>query len=142
MRKTITNDGILESARKAADAANWQGYIEANGGLGCKRGNRPVKLAKIVNEAANRYGEDIIKIIGVMANTKVETRLEGWKLQKAEPEEAEPKVDAQCEVAVCSLSSDNCAPWRSDNNCTEGNIIANFKEHNCNNPRDVFNNSA
>ncbi|RLV58368.1 replication endonuclease [Parashewanella curva] len=118
-RQAITNDDILERARKAADAANWQGYIEANGGLCCKRGNRPVKLAKIVNEAANRYGEDIIKIIGVIADAKIETRLEGWELQRAEPEKTEPKVDVQCEEPVCSLSSDSCAPWRSDNNCTE-----------------------
>ncbi|MCL1077114.1 replication endonuclease [Parashewanella spongiae] len=142
LRKAIVKDDVLERARKAADAANWQGYIEANGGLGCKRGNRPVKLAKIVNEAANRYGEDIIKIIGVMANTKVETRLEGWKLQKAEPENTEAKVDAQCDEAVCSLSSDNCASWRSDNNCTEGIAFANFEEQQRHNSLAVFHDSG
>ncbi|WP_165905128.1 replication endonuclease [Parashewanella curva] len=118
-RQAITNDDILERARKAADSANWQGYIEANGGLDCKQGNRPVKLAKIVNEAANRYGEDIIKIIGVMAVKKVQTRLEGWELHKPQVENSKAEREAMISDALRSLSSGSCAPWRSDNNCTE-----------------------
>ncbi len=45
LHEQITNDDILERARKAADSANWQAYIEANGGIKCKRDARPVKLA-------------------------------------------------------------------------------------------------
>ena len=142
LRKAIPNDEILEHARKAADAANWQGYIEANGGLGCKRGARPVKLAKIVNEAANRYGEDIIKIIGVMADVKAETHLEGWEIHKPKTEIVEPNVDGEAENAVCSLSSDSCAPWRSDNNCTGEIVHATQKEQKYEKHQFIFDSSS
>ena len=119
LQKAITQDGgILEKARKAADAADWQGYIEANGGLDCKRGDRPVKLAKIIDPAANCYGEDIFRIMGVRARVTAKTRLEGWELRRPKAEIVETDDDNKREDLLDSISSGSCVPWSSDNNCT------------------------
>ncbi|MGB0895332.1 MAG: replication endonuclease [Parashewanella sp.] len=123
LKQAVVNDETLERARKSADAANWESYTEAMGGTFCKRADRPVQLAKLVNEAANQYGEDITKIMGVMATATAKTRLEGWEIRtpsNCPSQQPQPSPeDAAFAVALASKSGDNRAPWSTYNNCTE-----------------------
>jgi len=76
--------GALESARKAADAGDFAGYIQAQGGPVLDRKERPVKLAKVINEKLNRYGEQIgEQIFGVMCGPLVvASRVHQWQIQR------------------------------------------------------------
>ncbi|RLV57952.1 replication endonuclease [Parashewanella curva] len=118
LKQVIPDDEVLEMARKAADSADWQGYIEANGGIDCKRCQRPVKLAKTINSASGRYDEDITKIFGVMATRSIQSRLDGWELREYGSESQIIYKPVSSPNLAFPLSSDSCAPWRSDNNCT------------------------
>ena len=119
LREAVTNDEILERARKAADAANWQSFIENMGGVKCPRADRPVQLAKVVNQAASKYGEDVQKVMGVVATATAQTRIEGWEIRSPKTETANSTDELQFEDAASSLSHGSGAPWSSDNNCTE-----------------------
>ncbi|HEW9976678.1 TPA: replication endonuclease [Shewanella algae] len=114
LREPCDWDDILEDARSAADTSNWQRYIEVMGGAFCPRELRPVQLAKTVSEQANQYGEDVIKIMGVLSSeshTPLHTRLEGWQISR---------YGLGHEGDTALPSGDSRAPWSSDNNCTQG----------------------
>ena len=118
IKHSINNDEVLETARKAADSADWQGYIAANGGIICERRQRPVKLAKTVEKSSSRYGEDVSKIFGVIATCSVQSRLEGWELHQYQTESQIHINTPSSPNMVFHVSSDSCVPWRTDNNCT------------------------
>ncbi|NRB24058.1 replication endonuclease [Shewanella sp.] len=121
LREEVEGDEILERARAACDGSNWQRYIEIMGGACCKRADRTVILAKVVNDAANQYGEDVSKIMGVMSrenHTPFNTRIDGWEI-RAPRDNCEPDAfDLALDCSFDSKSDDNRAPWSSDNNCT------------------------
>ncbi|WP_162618008.1 replication endonuclease [Shewanella halifaxensis] len=127
LREAIDYDDVLELARNASDHSNWQRYVEAMGGTFCKRADRPIQLSKVVNEAANLYGEDITKIMGVMSmSNAVQTRLEGWEIRKPTHNDSQDKAPVSADDAAFALavdfdskSGDSRAPWSSDNNCTQ-----------------------
>ncbi|GIU13010.1 replication endonuclease [Shewanella sp. MBTL60-007] len=131
LREAIDYDDVLELARNASDHSNWQRYVEAMGGTFCKRADRPIQLSKVTNEAANLYGEDITKIMGVMSmSNAVQTRLEGWEIRKPTHNDSQDKAPVSADDAAFALavdlafdvslkSGDSRAPWSSDNNCTQ-----------------------
>ncbi|WP_323981052.1 replication endonuclease [Aeromonas media] len=118
-------DRVLELARHAARNARWGDFINAMGGIDAPRKEHLIRLSKRMDEAANKYGEDVIKLLGVITdvgNTAV-TRTEGWKIVRkgaAVPGLGEQREHAVGERSELTLSSGSCAPWSSFNNCTEG----------------------
>ncbi|WP_429169066.1 replication endonuclease [Aeromonas rivipollensis] len=118
-------DRVLELARHAARNARWGDFINAMGGIDAPRKEHLIRLSKRMDEAANKYGEDVIKLLGVITdvgNTAV-TRTEGWKIVRkgaAVSGLGEQREHAVGERSELPLSSGSCAPWSSFNNCTEG----------------------
>lgn len=111
--REATQNPTLESARLAADAGKWAAYVNAMGGIYAARKDHLIKLSHLVKEAANKYGEDIRKLTGVIAGgEEVQTRADGWELSRV----------GLGERSELHLSSGSCAPWSSDNNCTRGSI--------------------
>ncbi|WP_445778461.1 replication endonuclease [Shewanella sp.] len=129
LREAIDFDDVVERARNAADSSNWQRYVEAMGGTFCPRIDRPVQLAKAIQEKTNVYGEAVSKIMGVMSqenHTTINTRLDGWEIRKPQADVYVPSADERafdlafdCAVDFDSKRRDSAAPWSSDNNCTD-----------------------
>ncbi|UJL44365.1 replication endonuclease [Shewanella vesiculosa] len=132
LREAIDFDDVVERARCAADgnsSENWKRYVDVMGGLYCKRADRPVQLAKSIQDNTNVYGEEVSKIMGVMSqenHTTINTRLEGWEIRKPQADMYVPTSDERAfdvafdlSVDLDSKSGDSRAPWSSDNNCTD-----------------------
>jgi hypothetical protein len=129
LREAIDFDDVVERARNAADSSNWSRYVEVMGGTFCKRADRPVQLAKAIQDHGNVYGEEVSKIMGVMSqenHTTINTRLDGWEIRKPQadmyvPISDERAIDVAFDLSVDldSKSGDSRAPWSSDNNCTD-----------------------
>ncbi|MCW3171235.1 replication endonuclease [Shewanella subflava] len=125
LREAIDFDDVVEQARAAADCGNWSRYVDAMGGTFCKRADRPVQLAKAIQDTTNAYGEEVSKIMGVMSqqnHTTINTRLDGWEIRKPQADKYVPSADERAfDVAfdLASKSGDSRAPWSSDNNCTD-----------------------
>lgn len=125
LREAIDFDDVVESARFAADNSNWSRYVEVMGGTFCKRADRPVQLAKAIQDTGNIYGEEVSKIMGVMSqenHTTINTRLDGWEIRKPQADKYVPTPDERAFDLACDLASksgDSRAPWSSDNNCTD-----------------------
>ncbi|GAB5994093.1 replication endonuclease [Aeromonas enteropelogenes] len=119
---------IMEECRRYADAANWKEFTYSMGGPVCPRDTRPVQLHHLINQAKNKYGEDVIRLVGVAAGSVVKrTRLDGWVLRRKAPtkpaegteEGLSERSEAGCgEHSEVPLSGASCAPWSSGNNCT------------------------
>ncbi|MEZ5535087.1 MAG: replication endonuclease [Thiolinea sp.] len=88
-------DQTIEKIRLAAQAGDYKAYTEANGGMFCKRDDRPLKVHKVDRDAynegewlddagqcRNRYGDIVRQVKGLILNdeTIVETRLKRWSL--------------------------------------------------------------
>lgn len=114
-------DPQLEICRRAADVGNWRWYTEAMGGPVCCRIDRPVHLLNIIKEAANKYGEDVTKMVGVFGlREQVETRIDGWEVTKIGLEaRGIVPLAARQGGAVALGPGVSRAPRSSDNNCTE-----------------------
>jgi hypothetical protein len=129
LREAIDFDDVVERARNAADGSNWARYVEVMGGTFCKRADRPVQLAKAIQETTNVYGEEVSKIMGVLSqenHTTINTRLDGWEIRKPQadvhvksPDERAFDVAFDLSCDLDSKSGDSRAPWSSDNNCTQ-----------------------
>ena len=85
-------DSLIEKARIAADTSDWQGYIEAMGGIESTQKNHPIKLHYDVNinintgECSQSYydGELVTKIKGLLYEGKaLITRKLSWRLERA-----------------------------------------------------------
>ncbi|MCR4453786.1 replication endonuclease [Aeromonas salmonicida] len=140
--EVIEWDCVLEAARYAADNNRWSRFIEAMGGIETPRKDHLIKLSKRLDAAANKYGEDVLRLMGVISDvgqTTATTRTEGWQIvrkgaavqglgEQREPavgERSEPAVGERSEPAVgerseLQSSSGSCAPRSSVNNCTKG----------------------
>ena len=129
LREPIDFDDVVERARNAADSSNWSRYVEVMGGTFCKRADRPVQLAKAIQDHGNVYGEEVSKIMGVLSqenHTTINTRLDGWEIRKPQADKYIPTPDERAfdvafdlSVDLASKSGDSRAPWSSDNNCTQ-----------------------
>ncbi|MND72665.1 Bacteriophage replication protein GPA [compost metagenome] len=119
-------DCVLELARHAARNARWGDFINAMGGIDAPRKEHLIHLSKRMDEAANKYGEDVIKLLGLITDvgmTTAVTRTEGWQIVRkgaAVSGLGEQREHAVGERSELTLSSGSCAPWSSFNNCTEG----------------------
>lgn len=102
------------AAHDAADAGDWAGYVNAQGGPFVRRDELAVRTWYQASEDVNEYGEETVRIKGVYASevgedTPILTRLAQWKIV---PKRA---VDLGFEFKDASASSRS-----SVNNCTEG----------------------
>ncbi|MGY3895139.1 replication endonuclease [Aeromonas enterica] len=123
---------IMEECRRYADTANWKEFTYSMGGPVCPRDARPVRLHHLIDPAKNKYGEDVIRLVGVAAGNAVKrTRLDGWVLRRKATdkpaESAEEVLSEQSEAGFDErseepLSGVSCAPWSSGNNCTLSKI--------------------
>ncbi|WP_445946358.1 replication endonuclease [Shewanella sp.] len=133
LRDAIDFDDVVELARCAADSSNWARYVDVMGGTFCKRADRPVQLAKAIQDTANVYGEEVSKIMGVMSqenHTTINTRLTGWEIRSPQADiQVQSAEDRAFDLAFASSfdldpaldvsSGDSRATWSSDNNCTQ-----------------------
>ncbi|MVT82321.1 replication endonuclease [Pantoea agglomerans] len=102
------------AAHDAADAGDWAGYVNAQGGPFVRRDDLAVRTWYQASEDVNEYGEETVRIKGVYAtgvgdDTPILTRLMQWKIV---PKRA---VDLAFEFQDASASSRS-----SVNNCTGG----------------------
>ena len=117
--KPVLQDPRFEAARYAADNAIFRCYLEAMGGALATRAEHPIKLAHLIEEQANCYGEDIKRLMGLhTASLGIKTRLQGWEVVPAGTYEA-AKAAGGLGWGVGVQSGDSPAPWSSDNNCTQ-----------------------
>ncbi|MFZ5379515.1 replication endonuclease [Aeromonas hydrophila] len=124
--EVIEWDCILEAARTAADNNRWGDFINAMGGIDLPRKEHLIRLSKRLDEAANKYGEDVLRLMGVITDigmTTAITRTEGWQIVRKGVngsglgEQREPAVSERSELP----SGGGSRPPRSSvNNCTEG----------------------
>ncbi|ABG73165.1 nicking at origin of replication [Aeromonas phage phiO18P] len=117
--KPVLQDPRFEAARYAADNAIFRCYLEAMGGALATRAEHPIKLAHLIEEQANSYGEDIKRLMGLhTAHLGIKTRLQGWEVVPAGTFEA-TKAAGGSVGGVGVKSGGSRAPWSSDNNCTQ-----------------------
>jgi hypothetical protein len=117
--KPVLQDPVFEAARFAADNGIFRCYLHAMGGAMATRTEHPIKLAHLIKEQANAYGEDIKRLMGLhSARLGVRTRLTGWEVVPAGTYEA-AKAAGGSSWGVGVQSGDSPAPWSSDNNCTQ-----------------------
>ncbi|MBL0476298.1 hypothetical protein JD489_02930 [Aeromonas veronii] len=102
----------------AADNGIFRCYLHAMGGALATRAEHPIKLAHLIEEQANSYGEDIKRLMGLTsARLGIKTRLQGWEIVPAGTHEARKAAEAAAR-GVGVKTGDSPAPWSSDNNCT------------------------
>ncbi|MDM5094404.1 replication endonuclease [Aeromonas rivipollensis] len=124
--EVIEWDCILEAARTAADNNRWGDFIDAMGGIDLPRKEHLIRLSKRLDEAANKYGEDVLRLMGVITDigmTTAVTRTEGWQIVRKEGTGS--GLGEQRELAVGERSElpsggGSRPPRSSVNNCTEG----------------------
>lgn len=100
------------AAHDAADAGDWAGYVNAQGGAFVRRDELAVRSWYETGEEVNQYGEETLHIRGVYAaevgrDTPILTRLTQWKIV--------PKRAVELAVDVKGASAPS---WSSVNNCT------------------------
>ncbi|KNA29568.1 replication protein [Pantoea ananatis] len=106
----------LETARRAADAGEWDNYVSAQGGPLVERKNLRVRLKYDVTENGNAYGDDVQRITGVYCpitgrDSLIFTRIAQYKIV--------PKhQDAEGVAVDVVFSGGPAAPRSSVNNCT------------------------
>lgn len=104
----------LEAARAAADAPDWPGYVNAQGGPFVTRDCLRVRLNYEYTENGNDYGDSVAKITGVycpftISESVIYTRTSEYKIvPKRKPSPVES----------LTLEGRDAAPWSSVNNCT------------------------
>jgi len=114
-----SQDQVLEACRRAADAGDWKWFVEAMGGPILARNDRPVRLLNVIKEAANRYGEDVTKLMGLVGRiNSIETRLEGWVISRVGLSARQGVGSGARQGDALALPGASRAPWSSDNNCT------------------------
>ncbi|MGL5992358.1 MAG: replication endonuclease, partial [Aeromonas sobria] len=121
--KPVLQDPRFEAARYAADNAIFRCYLEAMGGALATRAEHPIKLAHLIEEQANCYGEDIKRLMGLhSANLGIKTRLQGWEVVPTGTHAATKAAGVTgvgVGLGVAVQSGGSPAPWSSDNNCTQ-----------------------
>ncbi len=114
----MLQDPRFEAARFAADNGIFRCYLHAMGGALATRAEHPIKLAHLIEEQTNCYGEDIKRLMGITsARLGIKTRLQGWEIVPAGTHEARKATEAAAR-GVGVKTGDSPAPWSSDNNCT------------------------
>lgn len=109
----------LEAARAAADASDWSGYVNAQGGPFVTRDCLRVRLNYEYTENGNDYGDTVAKISGVycpftISESVIYTRTNDYKIV--------PKRKPSL-VENLTLEGRDAAPWSSVNNYTQETVF-------------------
>lgn len=124
--EVIEWDCILEAARTAADNNRWGDFINAMGGIDLPRKEHLIRLSKRLDEAANKYGEDVLRLMGVITDigqTTAITRTEGWQIVRKGVNGSglgEQREHAVGERSELHSGGGSRPPRSSVNNCTQG----------------------
>lgn len=124
--EVIEWDCILEAARTAADNNRWGDFIDAMGGIDLPRKQHLIRLSKRLDEAANKYGEDVLRLMGVITDigmTTAVTRTEGWQIVRKGVTGSglgEQREHAVGERSELTSGGGSRPPRSSVNNCTKG----------------------
>ncbi|MFM5110651.1 replication endonuclease [Aeromonas caviae] len=124
--EVIEWDCILEAARTAADNNRWGDFIDAMGGIDLPRKEHLIRLSKRLDEAANKYGEDVLRLMGVITDighTTAITRTEGWQIVRKGVNGSglgEQREHAVGERSELHSGGGSRPPRSSVNNCTKG----------------------
>ncbi|MCX4050392.1 replication endonuclease [Aeromonas caviae] len=124
--EVIEWDCILEAARTAADNNRWGDFIDAMGGIDLPRKEHLIRLSKRLDEAANKYGEDVLRLMGVITDigmTTAVTRTEGWQIVRKGVNGSglgEQREHAVGERSELPSGGGSRPPRSSVNNCTQG----------------------
>ncbi|WP_235893752.1 replication endonuclease [Limnobaculum xujianqingii] len=126
--KTLTHDYLshvraegeataFSCVLSAADASDWMGYTQSQGGAYVKRDELIVRLSYEVKEQASQYGDDVQRINGVYCplsgrESFVCTRDKQWTIVR------KSKDESRDEVALNRPLSDSVAARSTVNNCT------------------------
>ncbi|HDU8491129.1 TPA: replication endonuclease [Aeromonas hydrophila] len=116
--EVIEWDCILEAARAAADNNRWGDFIDAMGGIDLPRKEHLIRLSKRLDKAANKYGEDVLKLMGVITDigqTTAVTRTEGWQIVRKGV-----TGSGLGERSELQSGGGSRPPRSSVNNCTKG----------------------
>ncbi|PTT44897.1 replication endonuclease [Aeromonas sp. HMWF016] len=118
-------DEILETARAAVNGSRWGDFIKAMGGIMLPRAEHLIKLSKRLESEATRYGEDRLRLMGVMSqqlNKLAQTRFEGWEIVKkgTKANQSSGAGVVFGERSELQSSGGSRATRSSVNNCTEG----------------------
>ncbi|MCJ8215432.1 replication endonuclease [Aeromonas veronii] len=118
-------DEILETARAAVNGSRWGDFIKAMGGIMLPRAEHLIQLSKRLESEATRYGEDRLRLMGVMSqqlNKLAQTRFEGWVIVKKGTKANQSSGTGVVfgERSELQSSGGSRAPRSSVNNCTEG----------------------
>lgn len=91
-RTSAETTGLLEAARRAADAGDWAGFVEAMGGPQVDRKSAPIRLVAAYNGKLGAYGEPLgEQVYGVQAGSLViPTRIHEWRIKERPPLETAP----------------------------------------------------
>ncbi|MBZ6064681.1 replication endonuclease [Aeromonas schubertii] len=120
-------DAILETARAAVNGSRWGDFIKAMGGLMAPRSEHLIQLSKRLDEGANKYGEDVLRLMGVMSLERqqlAQTRHEGWEIVKKGTRSTAGQGAVVGERSELQSSGGSRAPRSSVNNCTQGSKSA------------------
>jgi hypothetical protein len=91
IKEKLFPESIIEKARQTADSSNWQGYIEAMGGIEATPKTHPIKLHYDINineetgECSQSYydGELVTKIKGLLCEgVTLITRKLSWRIER------------------------------------------------------------
>ncbi len=97
----------------AADAGDWAGYVNAQGGPFVRRDELQVRTLYASTDAVNEYGEECVRIRGVYDKevgecTPIITRLTQWKIVAKRPQAEGFEVKGA--PAPSRSSVNNCTP--------------------------------
>lgn len=86
-----------EKARKAADSADYAGFIKATGGMFVRRESLAFRAFHIVKDKLSSFGEEMKRLLGILSvehSAVIQTRFQEWSLSPAgvapNPEAARP----------------------------------------------------
>lgn len=75
-----------EKARKAADNADYAGFIKATGGMFVRRESLAFRAFHIVKEKLSSFGEEMKRLLGILSvehTAVIQTRFQEWSLSPA-----------------------------------------------------------
>ena len=119
-------DGLLDKARQAADASDWEQYVMLQGGADVGRDKQPIKCytvkridPKTREQLINKYGEPVYKVEGVRVTggESVRTRVDEWIIQR-KPTQQGNFTNIVIRENPINVDLKNSVPWSTVNNCT------------------------
>lgn len=134
-----TTDSAIDRATRAADRADWAGFLMVMGGATAKRKDAPIGMWKQFADRPGRYGSLGAVVMGLVeyeTGAAEKTRVHVWEIKREARNEKADLVSAvsgrECSAAVANseayappflgfgfeLGADFSPPWSTVNNCT------------------------